>query len=1195
MSYSRTLRHDGEILCLGGIAYQILGTAGSGGSSVVYHAAYRDGLNTEQEHQVFIKELYPYDSMGRIYRDNEGRICWTEDAEERVEKSRKRFRLGNQVNLELLKKLPSQMSGNFNSFEAYGTYYSVLTVHGGITLDELLRQNRGIGTLREAAVITLKILDALEGFHQNGLLHLDISPDNILLLPEQAMLIDYNSVWKMEDIRAGGFTFSRKAGYSPSEIRLRNISCIGCSTDLYSVCAVFYQMITGSVLTDHEMNIRHMMGRLCSGLDIFRDVPCSAVFKAIRIMIRGLHVLSRKRYQDISSMRRNIEDMIDCIDGKGVSHSALWESSRILYKRTQDTGNPYLFQNIFLSDSGNISLWELGKVLDSGHNILLKGPGGMGKTRLLRELWKNGILDYHEDNPVVYYIPLKDYQETQGEAGYIRKYILSQLCFSAGQNRTEDLLHELERLFDRSNGTHVNIILLLDGLNEAGTHREKLLREIEDLAARPGTGVLVTERTHEVQKYALMMFQTAELLPLPPETVKIQLEATGIPVPQKKDLKELLSNPMMLELYESVISMEEDNRTKDGGKQAIHCADDLVRLYLENLCTTQLRIDAGNESMQLCHQYILTHLLPAVALVMTRKKCTLLSFRQMYQIVRQNYRNLKKKGFGKKFLNYLGKSRIMSGDLSEMEWFDFAVVEQLDGNLGLITKNHNGYYRLIHDNFQPYLAKRGMDNLKKIYRCRINILIAFTAGIIVWDTAGPAHFRHVKNSSLSTAYYLDIKEVYDVPTGIYPVEEKNLPLMNSYWTIRTRENKTISGTRYRKGIVIGSFIISGDTPELDCFFQNPFYYNDRIAYQSAAIARTSGDVMYSYGAEFYQSEDGVYRVCSYTTDGMPDNLPLQSVTPYYSDYDGVQDDVVRVKEYYTEEGYEDSCMFLNSFTDVDSYSEDEHGVAGLGFGYDEIGRKTALYYLNKDRRRIAAGDIFKLEYVYDEKGDMVENAYRDMYNQRIEGNEGWSYVKSSYDQWHNLTNVRYYNRYGMAVKGPEGAECLEYRYEDGNVTNVSYLNGSGKLRKNYNGYAAEEITYDHGYSIRQRCLDETGKPCINNMGFSMRTLELWYDEENKKYYPSLVRYLDADGSLCMTEEDYAAVRYDYTENGTLRRITMLDTDGRPCDPSEGYSVIEGKDPIEYSGFQSVICYDENRREVDRMTAATKEGLYLNWR
>ncbi len=165
-----------------------------------------------------------------------------------------RFKQGNQVNLELLEKIPSQTSGNLNSYEAYGTYYSILTVHGGQTLEELM-ENKKVQTLQTSVELTIKILDALELFHENRLLHLDISPDNIILLPEQAMLIDYNSTWNMDSNLYTDFTFSVKEGYSAPEIYFQDFSQIGYATDLYSVCAIFCQMLTGTKLSKEAVTV----------------------------------------------------------------------------------------------------------------------------------------------------------------------------------------------------------------------------------------------------------------------------------------------------------------------------------------------------------------------------------------------------------------------------------------------------------------------------------------------------------------------------------------------------------------------------------------------------------------------------------------------------------------------------------------------------------------------------------------------------------------------------------------------------------------------------------------------------------------------------------------------------------------------------------------------------------------------------
>lgn len=713
MAYTRELRKEGERLLLGGTEYQIVDVTGCGGSSVVYRAVYQDALNIDQLHQVLIKELYPFTPRGEVYRDENGWIRWIPDAEELVLVSRMRFKQGNQVNLKLLQRLPSQMSGNLNSYEAYGTYYSVLTVHGGQNLQDVLESGKR-RTLRETAQIMEKILDALECFHENRLLHLDISPDNILLLPEQAMLIDYNSAWSLDDEQNEEFVFSEKDGYSAPEIRMRESRQIGYATDLYSVCAVFFHMLTGRKLTDSEIIGNRLKQSICADLEIFENEPKSAVYKAIQIILRGLHMLARKRYQSVNELRADMDELLNRIEGKGVSHSAIWESSRTLYKKTGKADTPYLRQEIGLSKAGDVSLEELYTELRNGGNFLLKGPGGMGKTRLLKELWRMGTKGYQHTSPVVYYISLKEYQETQQEAFYIRNHFVQNLCFSKKQSTAEDAAHELERIFDRSIGNSVSVILLLDGLNEAGSSREKLLKEIESLSQREGVSILVTERSDEVLKYALGSFQSAQMLPLKEEIVEEELEKQGILMPSEPRLRELLSNPMMLGLYREVCSTEDAYTEKEKKQQAeaITSMEMLVMSYLKSLQMHQMRVHTGDQAAQLRDQYILEHLLVDIAGEMKKQKSTLLTFDELYAVVKQNYNTLQEKEFGKCFPEYLGKARlIFAGIANEAEWFDFAIVERLIGELGLLVKSENGYgkkryYGLIHDNFLDYLMKQ---------------------------------------------------------------------------------------------------------------------------------------------------------------------------------------------------------------------------------------------------------------------------------------------------------------------------------------------------------------------------------------------------------------------------------------------------------------------------------------------------------
>ena len=309
MGNIRSLRESGEKLILGGCTYTIKAVEGCGGNSIVYQAIYNDNLNKELQHEVLIKELYPYYPQGGIYRDETGNISYVSEAEEYMQHCKMRFKQGNEINLRLLQTLPSQISGNVNSYEAYGTYYSVLTVHGGRNLEHLLETTDSL-SLRDAAKIMEKVLDAVEIFHENEMLHLDISPDNIILLPEQAFLIDYNSAWSMSDRHNGGFSFSEKEGYSAPEIRLCDAEKISYATDVYSVCAVFYRILTGKKLTDNEIIRNGLKSSLRANLSIFQGEPNSAVLKAAQIVIKGLQMIPEKRYQSVTALLREFDELL---------------------------------------------------------------------------------------------------------------------------------------------------------------------------------------------------------------------------------------------------------------------------------------------------------------------------------------------------------------------------------------------------------------------------------------------------------------------------------------------------------------------------------------------------------------------------------------------------------------------------------------------------------------------------------------------------------------------------------------------------------------------------------------------------------------------------------------------------------------------------------------------------------------------
>ena len=750
MDQVRKPRAAGEKLLLGGMEYRIEDVRGYGGSVIVYRASYRDGLNQDKRHEVLLKELFPYHKNGWIYRGEDGNICCRPQGKALMERCRQGFYKGNEANLNLLRRMPEQVSGSLNSFEAYGTFYSILPVHGGKSLQKILDEKERFVSLREAAAGIKMILEALQCFHDNGILHLDISPDNILMLPFCALLIDYNSVWPMQRAKGETYYFSEKKGYTAPEIRLKEEENVSVCADLYSVSAIFYRMLTGHILSDEIMTGKKIWKSFPKNLEIFLGEPVSAAYKAVSIIRKGLHILVRMRYQTIEEMQKDLDELICRIDGKGVSYSALFEGSLRELKKNKSTEERYLPRRILLEREGIVTEQACRDMLLDGEPVFLEGEGGMGKTRFLMRLWQTGMDRYHENGSVWFYIPLIDYLNTDQEKFFIRRYLLRHFCFLRREETGEEALKQLDLLLGEPCDCG-KYMFLLDGFNEAGTGKGGLIQEIEELGGKDSVGILVSGRIDSVKKYALPHFSLAKLLPLTDREAALELEKDKIALPDGEAFLDLLTNPMMLFLYRNSCRMmgeSEDGQNPDKIKNM----DEMIDYYLKSLYMRECRQSLGERGKQVFYGYIIYFLLPDIAREMKRKNKGQLSLEEMYAVVRRNYRKLKGKSFAMAFPQYLGKTRLMlQGIENEREWFDYALEEELAGNLNLIVENNEKCFRLMHENFIPYLSVLAKENHKKRKRYQLRqsglkagiaiavLLTGAAAGVSIWREYTPAH------------------------------------------------------------------------------------------------------------------------------------------------------------------------------------------------------------------------------------------------------------------------------------------------------------------------------------------------------------------------------------------------------------------------------------------------------------------------
>ncbi|SMX50145.1 serine/threonine-protein kinase [Maliponia aquimaris] len=132
-------------------------------------------------------------------------------------------------------------------FQANGTAYMALDFVEGTDLFDLLDQSPGAldpAAIRELAVL---LLQALSYVHRNGILHRDISPDNILLdTLGTPVLIDFGAARQSasQASRVLSRVHTVKDGYSPQEFYIAG-SAQSRSSDLYALAATFVHLIEG--------------------------------------------------------------------------------------------------------------------------------------------------------------------------------------------------------------------------------------------------------------------------------------------------------------------------------------------------------------------------------------------------------------------------------------------------------------------------------------------------------------------------------------------------------------------------------------------------------------------------------------------------------------------------------------------------------------------------------------------------------------------------------------------------------------------------------------------------------------------------------------------------------------------------------------------------------------------------------------
>lgn len=172
----------------------------------------------------------------------------------------------------------------------------------GVTLSAYLDEQGGKLPYAKVLDMMNPVMDSLEQVHRAGIIHRDISPDNIMVTSDGKMkLIDFGAAKLVDNSDVKSVTVILKHGYAPEE-QYQPDGKQGAWTDIYALAATMYRMITGVI--PQESTDRVLIGdKLVSPNRLVPDIP-KRVSDAI---MHGLAVKASKRPTKIADFIAELE------------------------------------------------------------------------------------------------------------------------------------------------------------------------------------------------------------------------------------------------------------------------------------------------------------------------------------------------------------------------------------------------------------------------------------------------------------------------------------------------------------------------------------------------------------------------------------------------------------------------------------------------------------------------------------------------------------------------------------------------------------------------------------------------------------------------------------------------------------------------------------------------------------------------
>lgn len=273
--------------------YLIGRVLGQGGFGITYV-----GLDMVLDLKVAIKEYFP---MGMVTRqDMSSTLLWNPSQASQTQRQS-----GCEGFLKEARKMAKTDANPTivrvrDTFLENETAYIIMDFVEGHTLKEELQKN-GPMPFPKCMELLRPMMEGLARVHQQGIIHRDISPDNMIVQPDGSVkLLDLGAAKDITLSNGQSSQVVAKKGFSPIEQYVEK-GQIGPWTDVYALCATISYCITGKMLPDATERMLMQAGQ--QGPVLPGDLP-----ENIALALKdGLALKAEDRIQDVGQLLQRLD------------------------------------------------------------------------------------------------------------------------------------------------------------------------------------------------------------------------------------------------------------------------------------------------------------------------------------------------------------------------------------------------------------------------------------------------------------------------------------------------------------------------------------------------------------------------------------------------------------------------------------------------------------------------------------------------------------------------------------------------------------------------------------------------------------------------------------------------------------------------------------------------------------------------